>query len=1081
MKTKIISIVVMLMMACNVMGQDYMRVYFKNGTDRKFYLKDIATIATKKQDAEGKLHSDYEFQHITTHHNKYVYNLNEVDSITFCKFNEEEVINNLSNALPDLLNIYSECRNIQDAETFLQHINNLSGVEKAWSDGHQLFVSFDGWETMSFSFNHDEETESNIKERLVEQAKSLVSRMEHAVSPKAGQLRAVIANQQHYDESRRYYVDNYYLPLKKKLEDCNIFTKYEDKPELAFFSDSIFKYDIVFLSTHGGYEDLVHNLETADDFGRLTKKEILLWRAADQSTKSEMVREFLDAIDEKRNDYPESTEDHIYGNIRGEVENGDSIFIIRTIITESFIIDYANGQFQNPCSILFNTACQSLMGNDKYFFDIPYSDTLAKLFFNRNLGFYFGYNATNSIGKVGGPHFYELLLNGLSLERGYANLPFEDKYQYLEGNDVYLIPLQNPSLTNGSPMFLIQTYTEQIDQKVAMDNYNFMKAVEVVGYATTLKPDVLSYGFAYGTDRNLSEATMISVTDTISLIKAIEQGNLRFRGNLTDLHPGNTYYYCAYTYDGNSYNCGDTLSFYIEIIPDLALSAQEITLDARTTKTVEIISGSGNYTVSVDPPTYAAASLDGSVITIKGLKEGPAVVTVEDKVSHQTADIKVTVNAPDPTADMKTFTVNGVSFTMVNVEGGTYVMGANTNDSNAESKEKPRHAVSLSNYYIGQTEVTQELWTAVMGSNPSKFTDSDQLPVDCVSWDDCQDFVTILNELTGEKFRLPTEAEWEFAARGGLLSQGYKYSGSDNIDEVAWYKENAGDAPHPVATKAPNELGLYDMSGNTMEWVYDWYGNYKSTAQVNPTGPSSGTDKVERGGSWFNPSNYCRNSARFKVKITDKYSNLGLRLAQSSSENRFDQIVPEEILNEIEKHMPIFDGSNPPNIEGEYLVSPVVLLYDASNNFQAGKVFNDLYLKTYNQDMVNNTLDYLDSDGSSEAYGDGSFISGDGTHFTVYFNTEGIAYYTDYSVTFKQATVISGTKIDSGIGNLFYGYVMTEKSDDPKNYLMNVGQCRVVKDKDGTTPYYNWYSSNAPKRIQAVDWSLPGLREANPR
>ncbi len=643
MKTKIISIVVMLLMACNVMAQDYMRVYFKDGSERKFYLKDITSIATKKLDADGIQHSDYEYQHITTHHNKYVYNLNEVDSITFCKFNEEEVINNLSNALPDLFDIYSECGNIHDAENFIQHINNLKGVEKAWSDGHQLFVSFTGWETMSFEFNHDEEAESNSKEHIVEQAKSAILRMEYAVSPKAGQLRAVIANQQHYDESRRHYIDDYYLPLKKKLEDCNIHTTYEDKPDLAFFSDRIFTYDIVFLVTHGGYSGSTHVLRTGEEYGRFTKKKKYeFWKDEDDVVKRAMAQEIFDALSLSRSSYPESTNEHFYSSWRSETENGESCFVNNAVFTELFIEEYANGEFQNPYSIIFNTACQSLMGDVDSFYDIPYSDSLAQLFFNRNLGFYFGYNQTNTIGKKAGPYFYDLLLNGLSLTSAYSNLPSDYVHEFVEGNDVYLIPLQNPSLTNGSPMFLIQTYTEQKDQEVAMDNFYSMKGVEVVGYTTTNKSDAITYGFAYGTDRNLSEATMITVTDTISLIKAIEQGNLRFRGTLTDLQPGNTYYYCAYTCDGSDYNCGDTLSFLIPI--DLRLSTQELTLAPGSTTTVEITSGNGDYTVSVDKPSIAKASVSGTTVTIEGVANGTAKVTIKDKAS-QTADIKVTISS----------------------------------------------------------------------------------------------------------------------------------------------------------------------------------------------------------------------------------------------------------------------------------------------------------------------------------------------------------------------------------------------------------------------------------------------------
>ena len=197
--------------------------------------------------------------------------------------------------------------------------------------------------------------------------------------------------------------------------------------------------------------------------------------------------------------------------------------------------------------------------------------------------------------------------------------------------------------------------------------------------------------------------------------------------------------------------------------------------------------------------------------------------------------------------DIERFIVNGVSFNMVRVDGGTFQMGSN--DSEAYDCEKPVHKVALSSYSIGETEVTQELWQAVMGSNPSKFK-GPNLPVEQVSWDDCQEFLEKLNNLAGHRFRLPTEAEWEFAARGGNKSRGYKYSGSNTIEEVAWYKDNSGDKTHSVKTKLSNELGLYDMSGNVWEWCQDGYGDYSSSAQTNPTGPNNGDYRVSRGCCW---------------------------------------------------------------------------------------------------------------------------------------------------------------------------------------------------------------------------------------
>ena len=189
-----------------------------------------------------------------------------------------------------------------------------------------------------------------------------------------------------------------------------------------------------------------------------------------------------------------------------------------------------------------------------------------------------------------------------------------------------------------------------------------------------------------------------------------------------------------------------------------------------------------------------------------------------------------------------------LSINMMCVEGGTFMMGDDSSDN-----ASPAHQVTLSDYYIGQTEVTQALWTAVMGTNPSKFS-GNNLPVECVSWEDCQLFVQKLSEMTGLHFRLPTEAEWEFAARGGVKSRGYKYVGSDDVDSVAWYGVNSEQKTHSIAGKKPNELGIYDMSGNVWEWCQDWHEPYTAEAKENPQGAKEGEKPVIRGGCWhYNP------------------------------------------------------------------------------------------------------------------------------------------------------------------------------------------------------------------------------------
>ena len=248
------------------------------------------------------------------------------------------------------------------------------------------------------------------------------------------------------------------------------------------------------------------------------------------------------------------------------------------------------------------------------------------------------------------------------------------------------------------------------------------------------------------------------------------------------------------------------------------------------------------------------------------------------------------------------------------VEGGIFGMGSNS----GYSSEKPVHNVTLSSYYVAKTEVTQAQWTAVMGNNPSNFK-GDNHPVECVSWYDAIVFCNKLSRMDSKTpvysvdgktnpdtwgytpcqgdsisgnitmnikangYRLPTEAEWEFAAWGGKKRKGYKYSGSDNLGSVAWYYDNSGSQTHDVATKAPNELGLYDISGNVWEWCWDWYGLYNSTAQINPVGASSGYYRVLRGGSWFNDSDGCRVACRSILIPWGKSYYVGFRLVLNAN------------------------------------------------------------------------------------------------------------------------------------------------------------------------------------------------------
>lgn len=276
----------------------------------------------------------------------------------------------------------------------------------------------------------------------------------------------------------------------------------------------------------------------------------------------------------------------------------------------------------------------------------------------------------------------------------------------------------------------------------------------------------------------------------------------------------------------------------------------------------------------------ATVTIAAPVVFVNVHNQEDYVLTVDGKTW---ATVKLAVN-------LLPFMVKGVKFKMVFVEGGTFTMGATPEqDSDAKSNERPAHEVTLSDYYIGQTQVTQELWQAVMGSNPSLHTGDLQYPVEMVNWFDCQTFIDRLNkllkdQLDGRKFHLPAEAQWEYAARGGRWGNGYKYAGSEVLDDVAWIDCRA---IYPVATKTPNELGLYDMSGNVWEWCEDYYGGYSSAAQKNPTGPA-GSNRVQRGGSWRSFNSCCRVSYRSDRSPGFKYDNIGLRLALTPFSKVYD-------------------------------------------------------------------------------------------------------------------------------------------------------------------------------------------------
>ena len=280
--------------------------------------------------------------------------------------------------------------------------------------------------------------------------------------------------------------------------------------------------------------------------------------------------------------------------------------------------------------------------------------------------------------------------------------------------------------------------------------------------------------------------------------------------------------------------------------------------------------------------TYTPKAVKGDIGTVQRGQRKIVWAMLDDRPEWEVSQARFKINAKVIEENL-TFTVGGVSFKMQMVEGGSFTMGCTSEQGGDCYSWESSHQVTLSDYFIGQTEVTQGLWRAVMGSNPSYFPKGDNYPIEQVSWNDCQDFIKRLNnmlssELDGKRFSLPTEAQWEYAARGGKKSGHYKYAGSNNIGSVTWYGGHSGSRTHPVGQKSANELGLYDMSGNVWEWCQDWYGSYTGGSQTNPTGAASGSNRVYRGGSWYDSAWRCRVSFRNYYSPDNRNNFLGLRL-----------------------------------------------------------------------------------------------------------------------------------------------------------------------------------------------------------
>ena len=630
---KFIFSMVLTFVTMPMLAQDCMEIYFNDDTIRKFYLLSVTEMYTSVYNSQSGITSETpDFQYINTKDNSYIFEIANIDSITFTKFDEEKVKQDFHSAMSTLLPVLEECQTVEAAEQLLEQINDIKGVEKAWSDGHQLYIKINKWETISFHFNHYDASKTNA--RSVNRIREIIPQLKKLVDTNGKKPRIVIANQQHFDLQRleqRYSLQNF----RDELEQYGFDVHYEEKPELNFFGNEMYDYDVVFLLTHGNYDGYTHSFITGQELGsRLNySKEI------PESVTDECVKEWEKLFENTIYDHSDAISLNYVTEFRptphwvGYVQINENFFNHKDeggLAWDSF----------RPNSIFFNGSCQSMMGNGN---DPNSWHSLAdKLIENRDLGVYIGYDQSNYRSDIAGRDFFRSMFQGKSLFAAYDEL---DESLKVESDKPEYAAIQIwPSGT--SDMFLFSTVTNEIDSKKATNEFNDHGSVEVEGLATILNaddPNVLndiSYGFEYKL-RNGLTWTKITTKDIQVLSKTIDKGNVLFKGQLANLQYGQTYTCRAYTHDGSYCNRGEEKTFTIG--SPLQVSTSSLSLEAGWTRTVTIESGSGSYKVESDNEKVATAYVYDNLISINALSIGDATITVTDTKSGQTETIIVTV------------------------------------------------------------------------------------------------------------------------------------------------------------------------------------------------------------------------------------------------------------------------------------------------------------------------------------------------------------------------------------------------------------------------------------------------------
>ena len=624
MKTRFVKAILTLALALlsiPMQSQDYMNIFFKDGSFRKFYMKNVTEIFVSKTDAEGVVHSDYSYQHITTISDKYIYSLEDVDSITFTKRDDKIAEKNFVTAMPQVFNIIENCESIKDAESNIDKIKSVEGIADAWSDGHQLNVAIAEFETFSFHFDHGVDLN---EDQIVNQLGSIKARLTNVVKSDGSPLKLVIAN--HLDKDEGIGWRGIYNYVVDQFKECGIDAYYENNPNIDFFynnSDNpnryhVYDYDIVVLDTHGGYDYIAyyrpdfwgsdvafgmkgHSFVTAEDIGKPQKSLDKGWWEDNYKT----FKEWRD-----KTPYHDLTDVHVNFTFIQETRNGKDVYVAHPELTEFFFRDIAPGKFRNPNSIFLNCACKSLKGKDGQ----P-SHSFANILFDKNLGVYGGYTETTRFGARAYVQMLCNMVNGASVEQSKQKLPAfckEETIDNVQNNKEYLsegtlkdiekngiknavLELFSKSDNFTQDKFLFPISTIASNNEFINEMYWKDQTVSLEGMASLSYLHAETWGDLYtafkgfdpvefetGIELSTTQDFDSSLDYFPSLVSQRKQNNgiCNFEATIPNLKPETTYYYRAYTFDGKYYNYGEPYSFKIEKQeePDEPMTDKELML-----------------------------------------------------------------------------------------------------------------------------------------------------------------------------------------------------------------------------------------------------------------------------------------------------------------------------------------------------------------------------------------------------------------------------------------------------------------------------------------------------------------------